>query len=159
MRAYFVAQLRAVFEGSPEIDAHFHSRVGVFLDQVELFIDLLVANRDLPEKPDWKDERATATYRLMQFVRHLGRDELYIRFVHQLVSIYLESGDWLCAGLALKLHADMYDWKLDGELMDGFKEGRIDLPAQSHFARKEALYYHIMDYYGECDHYPTPRLS
>ena len=152
MRAYFVAQLRAVFEGSPEIDAHFHSRVGVFLDQVELFIDLLIAVRDFPETPDWKDERATATYRLMQFVRHLGRDELYIRFVHQLVGLYLESQDWLCAGLALKLNADIYEWKLDGGLIDFVKEGKIDLPAQTQFARKEALYYLIMDYYGECDH-------
>lgn len=150
MRAYFVAQLRALFEASPKVDATFHTKVATFLDEVEIFIELLLAMRDLPETPEWKDERAAATYRLMQFVRRVGRDDLYIRFVHQLVRLNLETRDWLGAGLALKLHAEMYDWRLDGDVVDVFKEGKIDLQAQSQFARKESLYYHVIDYLGMC---------
>lgn len=148
MRAYFIAQLRAVFEASPEIDANFRTKVGTFLDEVELFIDLLLAMRDLPETPEWKDERAAATFRLMQFVRRVRRDDLYIRFVHQLVRLSLDSRDWLGAGLALKMHAEMYDWRLDSDLVDVFAERKIDLPAQNQFARRESLYYHAIDYFG-----------
>ncbi len=148
MRAYFVAQLRAVFEASPHIDATFHTKVGSFLDEIEIFIELLLAMRDLPETPEWKDERAAAIFRLMQFVRRVGRDDLYIQFVHQLVQLNVETRDWLGAGLALRRHAEMYDWKMDGDLVDVFREGKIDLPAQSQFARKESLYYQVIDYFG-----------
>jgi len=149
MRAYFVAQLRAVFAASPEIDARFHSKVGIFLDEVEVFIDLLLAVRNLPETPEWKDERAAATFRLMQFVRNVGRDDLYIRHAHYLLRLNLETRDWLGAGLALKMHAEMYDWKVDGDLVDVFRGGKIDLPAQSQFARRESLYYYVIDYFGK----------
>lgn len=149
MRAYFIAQLRAVFETSPRIDANFHTKVGTFLDEVELFIDLLLAMRDLPETPEWKDERAAATYRLMQFVRRVGRDDLYIGFVHQLVRLNVETRDWLGAGSALKMHAEMYEWTVNGDLVDMFREGKIDLPPQSQFARRESLYYYVIDYFGE----------
>ena len=149
MRAYFIAQLRAVFGASPEIDSDFHAKVGTFLDEVELFIDLLLAIRDLPETVEWKDERSTAIYRLMQFVRRLGRDDLYIRFAHQLVRLNVTSRDWLGAGLALKMHAEMYEWDVEGDLMDAFIEDKIDLPAQSQFARREALYYFIIDYFSQ----------
>ena len=148
MRAYFVAQLRAVFEASPDIEAPFLAKVGIFLDEVELFIDLLLAVRDLPETLEWKDERAAATYRLMQFVRRVGRMDLYIRFVHQLIRLNVETSDWLGAGLALRLHAEVYEWKLDGDLVDKFREGKIDLPAQNQFTRRESLSYHVIDYFG-----------
>jgi dedicator of cytokinesis protein 3 len=148
MRAYFVAQLRSVFEASPEIDSSFHDRVEVFLDSLELFIDLLLSLRDLPETPEWKDERAQATYQLMLFTQRIGRQDLYIRFVHQLVQLNVESGDWLSAGLALKLHAECYQWKIGGDLLGNLEEGRIVLPEQSEFARKEALLYHAIDYFG-----------
>jgi dedicator of cytokinesis protein 3 len=149
MRAYFVAQLRAVFEASPQIDTQFHSKVGTFLDEVELFIDLLVAVRDLPDSAEWRDERAAATYRLMDFIKRIGRTELYIRFTHQLVQGFAENREWLAAGLALKLHADLYAWELEGDVLDVFENGAVSLPAQSQFARKESLYYLVLDYLGE----------
>ena len=148
-RAYFVAQLRAVFESSPQIDTSFHARVGTFLTEVELFIDVLLTLRDLPDTLEWKDERASAIFSLTKFTRRIGRSDLYVRFVHQLVDMNVNTRDWLGAGYVLRLHADIYDWKLDGDLVDAFKSGSIDLPPQSQFARKESLYYHAIDYFGE----------
>lgn len=148
MRAYFVAQLRSVFESTPSIDETFRSKVGTFLDEVELFIDLLLAVRDLPESTEWKEERVAATYRLMEFIRRIGRTDLYVRFVYQLVQIMVNSRDWLGAGLALKLHADLHPWSHEGEMMDAFNEGGIHLPIQTPFARRESLCYHAIDYFG-----------
>jgi dedicator of cytokinesis protein 3 len=152
-RAYFVSRLRSVFEATPDIDDNFRIRVGSFLDQVELFIDLLMAIRDLPETPQWKEERVAATVRLMEFFSKVGRDDLYVRFVHHLVSINVEARDWFGAGLALKLHADIYEWHVDGELVDEMEHSGIRLPAQTQFDRKEALLYHVLEYLAEAEAY------
>lgn len=152
-RAYFVSRLRGVFESTPEIDSKFKSHVGAFLDQVELFIDLLLAVRDLPESKMWKEERVAATYRLMEFFSQVGRDDLYIRFVHHLVNINVKAQDWFGAALALKLHADLYEWDVGGELVDEFANENIRLPAQSQFERKEALLYHVLQYLAEAEGY------
>ncbi|WVR00207.1 hypothetical protein IAU59_007349 [Kwoniella sp. CBS 9459] len=153
MRAYFVAQLRAVFESSPEIDSTFTTKVSTFLDEIELFIDLLLSLRDIPETPQWADERSLATYQLMNFVSRIGRNDLYVRFVYQLVGIAIEAKNWITAGLALQLHAETYQWKVGGELLDQLHEGNLNLPPQGQFARKEAIFYHAIDYFIEAEAY------
>ncbi|WVR07765.1 hypothetical protein IAU60_004808 [Kwoniella sp. DSM 27419] len=144
MRAYFVAQLRAVFESSPEIDETFTNKVSGFLDEIELFIDLLLSLRDIPDTAKWAEERASATYRLMTFVEGIGRPDLYIRFLYQLLDIAMDNRDWLAAGLALKMHADSLAWNVGGDLLAQMHCKGIRLPPQNMFARKEALYYHAI---------------
>lgn len=135
-----------MFEASPPVDTQFQVKVGYFMDEIELFIDLLLALRELPETPAWRDERGTALYRLLQFTKKIGRTDLYIRFVHQLVSISLEVNDHLSAGYALRLHAELYDWNKQKPLDDFPLMG---LPPQNEFDRKEAIMYHVMDHFGE----------
>lgn len=147
-RAYFVAQLRVVAETAGGDDA-FRSKVGTFLDELESFLDLLLSLRDLPDSVQWTDERSGATLRLMDFIRRIGREDLYIAYVHQLVQANVDNDDWLGAGLALKLHADLYEWTTDGDVVEAFEYGKFDLPPQTQFARKESLYYLILDYLGE----------
>lgn len=153
-RAWFVTELRHVFETGPTIDDTFHSKVGLFLEEIELFIALLDNVRELPDTPAWADERAAATYQMLDFIRRIGRDGLYIRFVHQLKDIFLHDKNWLSAGLTLKLHADMYEWKIGGDLLDECREGDLELPAQTQFQRKEAIYRQCLDYFGK--HPPIP---
>lgn len=149
MRAYFITQLREAYESKPSSDPAFALQFSTFLDEVELFIDLLLAVRDLPESVEWKDERAGAIYRLMDYIKRVGRSELYVRFVHQLVTINLEAKDWLGAGLAMRMHGEAYEWTMDGGLVDRWGGEGIKLPAQTQFARRESLYYHAIDYFGE----------
>lgn len=147
-RAWFVSELRNVFEATPTIDEAFQAKVSRFLEEIELFIALLENVRELPQTPEWADERASATYQMLDFIRRLGRQELYIRFVHQLKDIFVGMGNWTGAGQSLKLHADLYEWKVDGDWVEGFERDGVKMPAQSQFARKEALYYHALDCYG-----------
>ncbi|EIW72245.1 hypothetical protein TREMEDRAFT_25841 [Tremella mesenterica DSM 1558] len=128
LRAYFITRLRAIFETSPSPDPQFRTSVSTFLDEVELFIDLLLSVRDLSQEVEWAEERCAATYRLMEFIKRMGRDDLYARFVYQLVNICLEGRNLVGAGLALKLHAEMYDWDMDGELLEGLNNDVVDLP-------------------------------
>jgi hypothetical protein len=156
MRAYFITQLRTLYESKLSPDPVFALQFSTFLDEVELFIDLLLAMRDLPETVEWKDERTSAIYRLMDFIRRVGRSELYVHFVHQLVGINLEAKDWLGAGLAMKCHAEVYEWAVDGDLVDRWAGEGVKLPAQTQFARRESLYYHAIDYFGKLDSLPIP---
>jgi dedicator of cytokinesis protein 3 len=89
-RAWFVTELRNVFENGPTIDDIFHTKVALFLDEIELFIALLENVRELPETPDWAEERAAATYQMLDFIKRIGRQGLYIRFIHQLKDLFKE---------------------------------------------------------------------
>jgi dedicator of cytokinesis protein 3 len=136
-----------VFEASGG-DTAFRSKVNSFLNDLEAFLDLLLSLKDLPDSAEWTDERAGTTLRLMDFIRRIGREDMYIAHVHQLVQSNVDNEDWLAAGLALKLHADLYQWTTDGDVVEAFEYGKFDLPPQTQFARKESLYYLILDYLG-----------
>ncbi|KAI3615340.1 cytoplasmic protein [Moniliophthora roreri] len=139
--AIFVGQLRHLFD-SPSVDDQLRERVSEFLDSVDLFLELLLSVRALPEGEEFADERVIATLRLMNFIRRIGRDEIYVKYVHQLVN----SQNYVEAGLTLKLHSDLYSWNLNSFVppMDD-----LGLPQQSQFHRKETLCLLILDYLGK----------
>jgi len=85
-RAYFILQLRHLFD-SPDIDEQLKIHIDDFLNSVDLFLDLLLSIRELPEGEEYQDDRVIATLRLMNFIRRIGKDDMYIRYVHQLVNV------------------------------------------------------------------------
>jgi dedicator of cytokinesis protein 3 len=103
-RAFFIGQLRHLFDSS-DVDDQLRDRVSNFLDSVDLFLELLLSVRALPEGEEFADDRVIATVcvlflhidlpanlfltqlRLMNFIRRIGRDEIYIKYVHQLVNV------------------------------------------------------------------------
>ncbi|KAH8119460.1 cytoplasmic protein [Phellopilus nigrolimitatus] len=144
-RTFFIGQLRHLFDSS-YVDEQLRQRVSNFLDSVDLFLELLLNVRALPEGEEFADDRVIATLRLMNFIRRIGRDEIYIKYVHQLVNMHLQSQNYVEAALTLKLHADLHDWDLVS-----FVEPMEDLglPRQSQFHRKETLCLLILDYLGK----------
>ncbi|KAJ3545464.1 hypothetical protein NM688_g5622 [Phlebia brevispora] len=144
-RAFFIGQLRHLFETS-DVDPELRSRLTSFLNSVDGFLDLLLSVRALPEGEEFADDRVIATLRLMNFIRRIGRDEIYIKYVHQLVNMHLQSQNYVEAALTLKLHADLHDWDLHS-----FAPPMEDLglPQQSQFHRKETLCLLILDYLGK----------
>jgi dedicator of cytokinesis protein 3 len=89
-RAFFIGQLRILFQNS-NVDEELRKRVWAFLESVDLFLELLLNVRALPEGEEFQDDRVIATLRLMNFIRRIGRDEIYIKYVHQLVNVSGES--------------------------------------------------------------------
>lgn len=104
-KTFFVSQLRQLFESS-QVDEALRDQVTSFLDSVDDFLDLLLGLRALPEGEEFADDRVMATVRilvsdtpaevlmaflsqlrLMNFVRRKGREEMYIKYVHQLVNV------------------------------------------------------------------------
>ncbi|KAF8891672.1 C2 domain in Dock180 and Zizimin proteins-domain-containing protein [Infundibulicybe gibba] len=144
-RAFFIGQLRHLFDSS-DVDERLRDRVSNFLDSVDLFLELLLSLRALPEGEEYADDRVIATLRLMNFIRRIGRDEIYIKYVHQLVNMHLQSQNYVEAALTLKLHSDLHEWQLNsfvGPMED------LGLPQQSQFQRKETLCLLILDYLGK----------
>jgi dedicator of cytokinesis protein 3 len=58
--AFFVNQLRHLFDSS-EVDEQLRERVSNFLDSVDLFLELLLSVRALPDGEEFADERVIAT--------------------------------------------------------------------------------------------------
>ncbi|KAH9815335.1 putative DOCK family protein [Teratosphaeria destructans] len=84
------------------------------------------------------------TLRLMEFLKDVQSEDAYIRYVHQLAGLQQAAGYHTEAGLALKLHADRYDWdpvKSLPELTDP------KMPVQHAFERKEALYFEMCTFF------------
>ena len=88
-RANFIEQLRALFETS-NVDEELRGRVLTFLNSVDQFLQLLLDVRALPEGEEYQDDRVIATLRLMNYIRRIGRDEIYIKYVHQLVNVRID---------------------------------------------------------------------
>jgi dedicator of cytokinesis protein 3 len=59
-RAFFISQLRSLFE-SPGGDEKLQEGVATFLDSVDLFLELLLNVRALPEGDEFLDDRVIAT--------------------------------------------------------------------------------------------------
>lgn len=61
--AFFVNQLRHLFDSS-EVNDNLRDRVSNFLDSVDLFLELLLSVRALPDGEEFADERVIATVTL-----------------------------------------------------------------------------------------------
>jgi dedicator of cytokinesis protein 3 len=59
-RAFFIGQLRHLFDTS-DVDDQLRDRVSNFLDSVDLFLELLLSVRALPEGEEYADDRVIAT--------------------------------------------------------------------------------------------------
>jgi dedicator of cytokinesis protein 3 len=61
-RAFFINQLRHLFESS-RVEERLRERVSNFLDSVDLFLEMLLSVRALPEGEEFSDDRVIATVR------------------------------------------------------------------------------------------------
>ncbi|EAQ84099.1 hypothetical protein CHGG_10503 [Chaetomium globosum CBS 148.51] len=113
-------------------------------DTVDVFLDLLVA----VHSGDGSGEASHLIHRLrlMEFLRDMQKEEIFIRYVHQLANLQADARNHAEAGLALRLHADVYDWdplKTTPALQDP------EFPAQTHFERKERIYFDMIKHFED----------
>ncbi len=59
-RAFFIGQLRHLFDTS-DVDDQLREQVSSFLDSVDLFLELLLSVRALPDGEEYADDRVIAT--------------------------------------------------------------------------------------------------
>ncbi|KAI5787677.1 hypothetical protein DFH27DRAFT_592401 [Peziza echinospora] len=113
------------------------------LQTIEEFLDLLVAvhNTPLGEAYTIMD-----TLRLMDFLKDMRKEDMFIRYVHQLVSVQLEAQNYVEAGLSLQLHADLYAWDFEKKV-----PALIDppFPVQTSFERREFLCLQMIQHFED----------
>lgn len=88
--------------------------------------------------------RLVDTLHLMEFLREAQSEDAYIRYVHQLADMQIAAGNVTEAGLALKMHADRYEWDPNLILPE---LGTPKMATQSAFDRKEALYFELCQHF------------
>ncbi|KAH9453439.1 hypothetical protein Pst134EA_024315 [Puccinia striiformis f. sp. tritici] len=165
-RASFVGQLRVLFNQSPvinkqkfdqdqqdnslsssnqpgRIELELKAQVNIFLESRSQFLELLLSIRNLPPGDEFIDNCVIGTLKLMSFIRNIGRSGIYIHYVHKLVNFHAAHGNFVEAGLPLRLHADSHEWDLNS-IVEPMPE--LSLPKQTVFARKETLYFRILDF-------------
>ncbi|CAF9919309.1 MAG: hypothetical protein ALECFALPRED_001119 [Alectoria fallacina] len=139
----FVNELLDMFEslarapGDPMWQA-----INDMISTIDELLELLAA----VHSPDITESlRTMNTLQLMSFLKDTQKEEIFIRYVHQLAEVQARLHNKTEAGLALRLHADLYTWESTNvkPLTDPA------FPEQSSFDRKERLYFEMIKYFEE----------
>lgn len=143
LQKHFIQELIDLFEPlAHEPDEELLTAVKNLITTIDELLDLLVA----VHSTEAADEvfHIMDTLHLMEFLKDMHKEDIYIRYVHQLVQLQADAQNYTEAGLALRLHADLYEWD-PTDIVDPLVEPNF--PAQTSFERKEQLYFQMIDYY------------
>ena len=145
LQKLFVGELLERFDPLAQMpDEPLVAALRELMGTVDEFLDLLVAVHS-------GDGSGGASHlinrlRLMEFLRDMQKEEIFVRYVQQLANLQAEARNHAEAGLALRLHAELYDWdplKTAPALTDP------EFPAQSHFERKERIYFDMIKHFED----------
>ncbi|KAL6913898.1 hypothetical protein FSST1_011658 [Fusarium sambucinum] len=147
LQKLFIHELLERFEPLADIpDEPLYTAIREFVGTIDEFLDLLVAVHSSDDTGEASN--LINRLRLMEFLRDMQKEEIFVRYVHQLADLQAESRNYTEAGLALRLHADLYEWDPTSQtpaLPDP------DFPAQTQFERKERLYFDMIKYFEDGD--------
>ena len=144
LQKLFIGELLDLFEPLAQLPADpLWAAVKDLVVTVDELLDLLGAVHS-PETSE--TFHIMHTLRLMEFLRDMQKEDIFIRYVHQLAQIQAEANNFTEAGLALRLHAELRAW--DPSIM---VPPLIEpmYPEQSSFERKERIYFEMIRYYEE----------
>lgn len=112
------------------------------ISTIDELLELLAA----VHSPDITESlRIMNTLQLMHFLKDMQKEDIFIRYVHQLAEVQSMLHNKTEAGLALRLHADLYTWK--STIVKPLADPAF--PEQSSFDRKERLYFEMIKYFEE----------
>lgn len=145
LQKLFVNELLERFHPLSHVDGDpLYAAIRTLIETIAEFLDLLVA----VHSGDTTSEASHLINRLqlMEFLRDMQKEEIFIRYVHQLAGLQFDARNHTEAGLALRLHAELYDWdptKLTPALQDP------EFAEQSHFERKERIYFDMIKHFED----------
>ncbi len=110
---------------------------------VDELLDLLMAVHSTDNTEAF---RIMHTLRLMDFLRDMQKEAIFVRYVHQLAQVQADSGNTTAAGLALRLHADLYTWDSTWRVKAIVNP---KFPDQTSFERREQLFFQMIGFFEE----------
>ncbi|KAA8648537.1 guanine nucleotide exchange factor DCK1 [Aspergillus tanneri] len=136
----FIGELLEYFEGCSSFDPELSDAVKALIATVDELLDLFVASQG------GSMAESLHTLRLMEYMKDMGREDIFIRYVHELAQVQAAAGNFTEAGLALQFHADLYDWDTRRSVPELLTPA---FPEQTCFERKESLYFAIIQYFED----------
>ncbi|KAJ5477468.1 hypothetical protein N7539_007612 [Penicillium diatomitis] len=134
----FVGELLVLFEDDASGDENLLTAVKGLISTIDELLDLLVASQSSTST------QSLHALKLMEYMKDMGREDIFIRYVHQLADHQAACDNFTEAGLALQFHADLYDWDVGKHLPE---IANPVFPSQTAFERKEALYFAMIQHY------------
>ncbi|KAJ5920314.1 hypothetical protein N7516_011172 [Penicillium verrucosum] len=131
----FIGELLDLFESETISDDLLSNAVKSLVGTVDELLDLLVASQG------GASTQSLHALKLMEYMKDMGREDIFIRYVHELAEAQAAAGNFTEAGLALQFHADLYEWDLTKLLPELIRPA---FPPQSAFDRREALYFSVI---------------
>ena len=131
----FIGELLDLFESETISDDLLSNAVKSLVGTVDELLDLLVASQS------GASTQSLHALKLMEYMKDMGREDIFIRYVHELAEAQAAAGNFTEAGLALQFHADLYEWDLTKPLPELLRPA---FPPQSAFERREALYFTVI---------------
>jgi hypothetical protein len=143
LQKHFIQELIDLFEPlAHDSDDPLFVAVKDLITTIDELLDLLVAVHSTESTGEIF--HIMDTLHLMEFLKDMQKEDIYIRYVHQLVKLQVDAQNFTEAGLALRLHAELYEWDpttIIDPLMDP------EFPPQTSFERKEQLYFEMIDHF------------
>ena len=140
----FIGELLDLFEFLARNDKDpLWEAIKVLVSTIDELLDLLLVVHNVGTT---EASRIMHTLRLMDFLKGMQKEDIFIRYVHQLAQVQARSRNFTEAGLALRLHADLYVWDVSSTVGALSSPG---FPEQPAFERKEHLYFDMIQYFEE----------
>ncbi|OQE11743.1 hypothetical protein PENVUL_c002G04776 [Penicillium vulpinum] len=131
----FIGELLDLFQNDAISDDLLSNAVKSLVGTVDELLDLLVASQS------GASTQSLHALKLMEYMKDMGREDIFIRYVHELADAQAAAGNFTEAGLALQFHADLYEWDLTKPMPELLTPA---FPAQNSFERREALYFAVI---------------
>ncbi|KAE8353166.1 hypothetical protein BDV28DRAFT_148358 [Aspergillus coremiiformis] len=136
----FIAELTEYFESCSSFDATLSNAVKALIATVDELLDLFMASQS------GSMAESLHSLRLMEYMKDMGREDIFIRYVHELAQLQAAAGNFTEAGLVLQFHADLYEWDPRRSLPEILNP---PFPEQTSFERKESLYFSIIQHFED----------
>ena len=139
----FVTELLDMFESLARLPGDpMWQAIKDMISTIDELLELLAA----VHSPDITESlRIMNTLQLMSFFKNMQKEGIFIRYVHHLAEVQAGLHNKTEAGLALRLHAELYTW--DSAIVKPLMDPKY--PEQSSFDRKERLYFEMIKYFEE----------
>lgn len=134
----FISELLALFEDDAGADEDLLAAVKGLISTIDELLDLLVASQSS------LSTQSLHALKLMEYMKDMGREDIFIRYVHELADHQAACENFAEAGLALQFHADLYEWDMNRLLPEIITPA---FPPQTAFERKESLYFAMIQHY------------
>ncbi|ODV64036.1 guanine nucleotide exchange factor DCK1 ASCRUDRAFT_78986 [Ascoidea rubescens DSM 1968] len=131
----FIRRLKMSIKIDPEDEAF--PAIDGLIQNLSEFLEVLNDLENVPEGPEFDDDRTFHKININGFLKHVDKPELLHSFINEMVEDNLSKTNFVQAGLSYQLLASTYNWNLDDKLPLCIKP---KFPSQSSFERKETLY-------------------